>query len=126
MKQKVVIRVSMDNQEKCRSKALKIAVSVSGVESVALQGPEKDQILVIGEIDAVYLATLLRKNVGHSEIVSVGPAEQKKEEEKKDANVNKKEVTMMTPLYYTTYPYGSTHYPVYDVVPNHEPSCSIM
>lgn len=98
---------------------------------MALQGPEMDQIVVIGEMDAAKLATLLRKNVGHSEIVSVGPVDQKKEEEKKDeekkdANVNKNEVTMMTPLYYTTDPYGSTHYAVYDVVPHHEPSCSIM
>ncbi|KAM7502428.1 hypothetical protein LguiB_001332 [Lonicera macranthoides] len=121
MKQKVVIRVSMGNQEKCRSKALKIAVSVSGVESVALHGPEKDQILVIGNIDAVSLATLLRKKVGHSEIVSVGAVDEKKEDSK-DPN----EVTMMTPLHYTMHPYGSTHYPVYNVVPNPEPSCSIM
>ncbi|KAM7502434.1 hypothetical protein LguiB_001338 [Lonicera macranthoides] len=126
MKQKVVIKVSMGDHEKCRSKALKIAVSFSGVESVALQGLEKDQILVIGDIDAVSLATLLRKKVGHSEILSVGAVDQKKKEEKKDATVNKNEVTMVTPLYYTMYPYGSTHYSVYDIVPNHEPSCSIM
>ncbi|KAM7497071.1 hypothetical protein LguiA_021485 [Lonicera macranthoides] len=126
MKQKVVIKVSMGDHEKCRSKVLKIAVSFSGVESVALQGLEKDEILVIGEIDAVSLATLLRKKVGHSEIVSIGAVEQKKEEEKKDANVNKNEVTMMTPLYCIAYPYGSTHYPVYNVIPNPEPSCSIM
>ncbi|KAM7497073.1 hypothetical protein LguiA_021487 [Lonicera macranthoides] len=95
-----------------------IKFNFARVESVTLQGPEKDQILVIGDIDAVSLAMLLRKKVGHSEIVSVGAIDQKKDEEKKDAN----EVTMMTPLYYTTHPYGSTHY----LVPNTEPSCSIM
>ncbi|KAM7497075.1 hypothetical protein LguiA_021489 [Lonicera macranthoides] len=141
MKQKVVIRVSMGNHKKCHSKVLKIAASVSGVESVALQGPEKDQILVIGEIDAANLAMLLRKKVGHSEIMSVGPVDQKKEGEKKEgekkegpkkegakkeANVNKNEVTTMTPLYCTAHPNGSIHYLVHDVIPNHEPSCSIL
>ncbi|KAM7497077.1 hypothetical protein LguiA_021491 [Lonicera macranthoides] len=68
---KVVIRVSMKNHKKCRSKVSKIAVSVSGVESMTLQGPKKDQILVIGDIDPVSLVMLLRKKVGHSEIISV-------------------------------------------------------
>ncbi|KAG6407132.1 hypothetical protein SASPL_130116 [Salvia splendens] len=78
MKVKIVVRVSM-NDEKSRSKALKITVGISGVESAALAGAEKDQVVVVGEsIDAVVLTRQLRKGVGHAELVSVG--EDKKEE----------------------------------------------
>ncbi|KAK7857417.1 heavy metal-associated isoprenylated plant protein 46 [Quercus suber] len=90
MKQTVVIQVSMDGQgncfsntegEKARRKAMKIAVGLSGVESLALKGQNRDQIEVKGDnIDTVKLATLLRKNVGPACIVSV--AEEKKEEKK--------------------------------------------
>ncbi|XP_057791990.1 disease resistance protein RGA5-like [Salvia miltiorrhiza] len=55
MKIKIVVRVSM-NDEKSRSKALKISVGISGVESAALAGASKDQVVVAGErIDAVEL-----------------------------------------------------------------------
>ncbi|KAG8640431.1 hypothetical protein MANES_13G059333v8 [Manihot esculenta] len=71
MKQKVVIRVSL-NGEKSRSKALKIAVSVSGVESAALGGgQDKSQIEVVGDVDPVKLTTQLRKSVGHAELLSL-------------------------------------------------------
>ena len=43
LQQKVVIKVAMNGQ-KSRTKALKIAVGVSGVESAALKGQEKDEI----------------------------------------------------------------------------------
>ncbi|XP_050206633.1 disease resistance protein Pik-1-like [Mercurialis annua] len=82
MKQKIVIKVSM-NSPKSRSKALKIAVGVSGVDSAALGGQDKSQIEVVGEgVDAVELTTQLRKNVGHAELVSVGAVPEKKEEPK--------------------------------------------
>ncbi|XP_020550730.1 heavy metal-associated isoprenylated plant protein 16-like, partial [Sesamum indicum] len=72
MKQKIVIKVSM-NDEKSRSKALKISVCVSGVESAALTGGGKNQVEVVGEgIDAVELTRRLRKNVAYAELVSVG------------------------------------------------------
>ncbi|RVW46209.1 Heavy metal-associated isoprenylated plant protein 16 [Vitis vinifera] len=94
MKQKVVIKVAMNGQ-KSRTKALKIAVGVSGVESAALKGQEKDEIEVTGEeIDVVALTFLLRKNVGNAEVVSVGAAE-KKEQKKEE----KKEEQKMSQLY---------------------------
>ncbi|KAI4305583.1 hypothetical protein L6164_028942 [Bauhinia variegata] len=120
MKQKVVIRVSM-NDSKSRSKALKIAVGVCGVETAALKGEEKDQIEVTGEdIDAVELTTLLRKGIGFSELVSVGPVE-KKEEKPAEPTV-----------YAWPYVYGGsayqTHYQTYPIpiYQYQEPSCSIM
>ncbi|KAJ7964655.1 Heavy metal-associated isoprenylated plant protein [Quillaja saponaria] len=79
-KQKVVIKISM-NDQKSKSKALKIAVCASGVEAAALQG--QDQIVVTGEgVDAVHLTSKLRKKFVCAELLSVGPVEQKKEEKK--------------------------------------------
>ncbi|XP_043721177.1 heavy metal-associated isoprenylated plant protein 47-like [Telopea speciosissima] len=77
LQQKMVIKICMKG-ENSRQKALKIAVTQPGVESVALQGPEKDQLVVIGDgIDSIVLMTLLRKSMGYAELVSV--EEQKKE-----------------------------------------------
>ncbi|MFS7933894.1 hypothetical protein Hanom_Chr04g00385171 [Helianthus anomalus] len=82
MEQKIVVKVSMDGDKKAR-KALKIAVSISGVVSASFVGSDKDQIAVTGEgIDSVELTTLLRKKVGYTELVSVGPVEAKKDEPK--------------------------------------------
>nr|XP_043622309.1 disease resistance protein RGA5-like [Erigeron canadensis] len=81
-KQKIVVKVSMSNEKKTR-KALKIAVSLSGVESASFVGSDKDQIAVTGEgIDSVELTTLLRKGVGYTELLSVGPVEEKKPDAK--------------------------------------------
>ncbi|KAF5823144.1 hypothetical protein HanRHA438_Chr01g0036041 [Helianthus annuus] len=83
MQQKIVVKVSMDSDKKTR-KALKIAVSISGVVSASFVGSDKDQIAVTGDgIDSVELTTLLRKKVGYTELLSVGPVEAKKEEPKK-------------------------------------------
>ncbi|CAI9089007.1 OLC1v1023492C1 [Oldenlandia corymbosa var. corymbosa] len=62
---------------KTRKKALKTIVSCFGVDSIALQGESKDEIEVIGEgmDDAVTITKSLRKNVGHAEIVSLGPVD---------------------------------------------------
>ncbi|KAI3769464.1 hypothetical protein L6452_00567 [Arctium lappa] len=74
-KQKIVVKVTMKNNKKSR-KAMQIAVSISGVESVSL---DKEQIAVIGErVDSVQLTCKLRRCVGHTELVSVGPVEEKK------------------------------------------------
>nr|XP_043622269.1 heavy metal-associated isoprenylated plant protein 47-like [Erigeron canadensis] len=81
-KQKIVVKVTMNCEKKSR-KALKIAVGLSGVESASFVGSDKDQIAVTGEgIDSVELATLLRKGVGYTELLSVGPVEEKKPETK--------------------------------------------
>ncbi|GKB16699.1 hypothetical protein Tco_0850622 [Tanacetum coccineum] len=80
-KQKIVVRVTMENDKKSR-KALRIAVSLDGVESASFVG--SDQIAVTGEgIDSVKLTTLLRKKVGYTELMTVGNVEDKKPEDKK-------------------------------------------
>ncbi|KAJ6301386.1 hypothetical protein OIU77_015654 [Salix suchowensis] len=81
MKQKIVIKVEM-HCDKCRTKAKKIAATASGVTSVALEGADKDQIVVVGEeVDSVKLARSLRKKVGHASLMSV-QEEKDKEKEK--------------------------------------------
>ncbi|GJX36991.1 hypothetical protein Tco_0250294 [Tanacetum coccineum] len=79
-KQKIVVKLAMHNDKKLR-KALKIVVGVCGVDSASLVGSDKDQIEVTGEgIDSVQLTTLLRKGVGHTELLSVGLMEEEKVE----------------------------------------------
>ncbi|PON94099.1 hypothetical protein TorRG33x02_101380 [Trema orientale] len=60
--QKVVIEMTM-KCDKCRSKALEIAVAKDGVISVAFKGEKKNQIEIVGEgvVDAAGLAETLRK-----------------------------------------------------------------
>ncbi|KAG6638252.1 hypothetical protein I3843_10G022400 [Carya illinoinensis] len=120
MKQTVVIKVCMDGHkslfgdldgEKVRSKALKIAVGISGVVSASLKGDNKDQIEVKGErIDTVKLTKLLRKKVGRADIITV--AEDKKEEKKEEPKVE-----------YLTWPYNYT--PSYSSYPFYAPSTGI-
>ncbi|KAK6154236.1 hypothetical protein DH2020_008484 [Rehmannia glutinosa] len=62
---------------KIRIKAMKIAVASPGVVSVAIQGEEKNQLVVTGEgIDAVNLTKLIRQNVGFAQVLSLGPNEE--------------------------------------------------
>ncbi|CAL1407993.1 unnamed protein product [Linum trigynum] len=113
MKQKLVINVSM-NKEKSRLKAMKIVVGVHGVDSASLAGPDKTQIEVTGDgIDSVALVTLLRKKVGFSELVSVGPLEEKKEEDKKPEEDSKPSAPVVLSYEYGG---GQPHY-VYQMSP---------
>lgn len=109
------------NDEKSRCKALKITVGISGVESAALSGDAKDQVVVVGEnIDAVQLTRQLRKGVGHTELVSVG------ENKKEDKPANKVEVLAPAAPLVWSYPpqyAGYNSYPVIEVRPD---PCTIM
>ncbi|KAI9159671.1 hypothetical protein LWI28_000815 [Acer negundo] len=63
------------HSQKCRSKAMRIAVGASGVESATLIGDNKDQIEVTGDgIDAANLTKLLRKKFGYAILESVSAA----------------------------------------------------
>ncbi|KAJ0798075.1 putative heavy metal-associated isoprenylated plant protein/47 [Helianthus annuus] len=79
MQQKIVVKVSM-NSDKQTHKALKIAVSISGVESASFVGSYKDQMAVTGEaIDSIELTTILTKRIGYTEeLLSVGLVEESK------------------------------------------------
>ncbi|XP_041028245.1 heavy metal-associated isoprenylated plant protein 16-like [Juglans microcarpa x Juglans regia] len=117
MKQTVVIKVEMDGHksffgeldgQKVRSKALKIAVGISGVVSASLKGDEKNQIELKGEgIDSVKLTKLLRKKVGFADIITV--ADDKIEEKKEEPKVE-----------YMAWPYN--YIPSYSSYPFYAPS----
>ncbi|KAM5580316.1 disease resistance protein RGA5-like [Rosa sericea] len=120
MKQKVVIRLSV-HDEKSRSKAMKTAVGVDGVDSASLP-LDKDQIEVTGnDVDVVLLTTLLRKSVKRADVVSVSPV---KEEEKKKEEPKFEQIIVGWPQ---TYPVASYQCPPY-TYQCYEPSpgCSIM
>ncbi|WMV39503.1 hypothetical protein MTR67_032888 [Solanum verrucosum] len=125
MKQKVVIRLSLNgNDQKCRTKAFKIAVSQSGVESAAITGDGKNQLEVVGEVDAAALTSLLRKNLGHADLVSVGPAGGDKKPAAA-APAAAAVVQSQPGSYYYAYP--SYQYPVYHVTDSYgQSNCSIM
>nr|GMD84227.1 heavy metal-associated isoprenylated plant protein 39-like [Ipomoea batatas] len=120
MQQKVVIGISMKDQ-KARSKAFKIAVSLSGVDSASIQA-EKGQLEVVGDVDAVALANQLRKGLGQAELLSVGSAEKK--EEKKDETPKPQSVTITydPSSYHYAAPYQYHAYPVQD----QQQGCSVM
>ncbi|KAA8539076.1 hypothetical protein F0562_025768 [Nyssa sinensis] len=101
--------------DKCKSKALQTASAADGVNSVAIAGKDKDEVVVIGDgVDAVRLTSLLRKKVGHADLVSVEEVKRKVEEKTKD----------QTPFQYQyQYPQFYICEPV--SYPN-PPSCSIM
>ncbi|XP_055823511.1 uncharacterized protein LOC129892015 [Solanum dulcamara] len=129
MKQKVVIRLSFNgNDQKYRTKAFKIAVSQSGVESAAITGDGKNQLEVVGEVDAATLTRLLRKNLGQADLVSVGPAGGDKKPPAAAAAPAPATTTVIQSQpgsYY--YPYPSYQYPVYQVTDSYgQSNCSIM
>ncbi|KAJ4730271.1 putative Heavy metal transport/detoxification superfamily protein [Melia azedarach] len=71
---KVVIKVSSMHNEESRKKAMTIVVGSSGVLSAALKGDDLRNIEITGDgVDVTKLTKLLRKKVGHAELVSVGP-----------------------------------------------------
>ncbi|GER45091.1 heavy metal transport/detoxification superfamily protein [Striga asiatica] len=110
MQQKIVIKVLM-HCPKCRTKAMKIAVTMHGVESAELTGEENDHVVVIGVgIDSVELTRQLRKKVAYAELVSVGE--------------NKKKPSCPSVIGFPPQPYYS--YPHYHVCEERDPFCTIM
>ncbi|XVE78267.1 hypothetical protein DITRI_Ditri13aG0130900 [Diplodiscus trichospermus] len=115
----MVLKVTM-NGEKSRTKAMKIAVGLLGVESSSLKCDDKSQIEVTGDgVDPVQLTSKIRKSVGYAELVSVS------------AVGESEEVEPPPPAAYVWTPYQPDNFvymePSYGYVQQcHEPSCSIM
>ncbi|GAB4827801.1 hypothetical protein Ancab_034687 [Ancistrocladus abbreviatus] len=136
MKQKIVIKVHMDC-EKCRVKAMKVASSALGVNTVAV---EEDQLVVSGvDVDAAKLTRCLRKKVGYAMLVALEEVKDKqpepetdgKEDGKKEKEKEKNEETPEKsipwppcPPYYCPPP--CPQYYMYDVPANNSPLCIIM
>ncbi|TVU29522.1 hypothetical protein EJB05_21092, partial [Eragrostis curvula] len=105
MKQKIVIQVQM-TCNKCRSKAMALVAATGGVDSVALAGDAKDQLVVVGnDVDSVKLTSALRKKVGPAQLLQVADAGKKKEEEKKPAITT---TAVVHPSYYQYYQQPAT------------------
>ncbi|XP_048569396.1 disease resistance protein Pik-1-like [Triticum urartu] len=100
MTQRIVIAVQMASS-RCRSKALALVAATPGVDSVALAGDAKDQVVVVGHgVDSAKLTSALRRKVGHAQLLQVGDV--KKEDPKKPAAA----VVEHYPHSGYSYPYG--------------------
>ncbi|URE32344.1 Heavy-metal-associated domain [Musa troglodytarum] len=76
------------NCDRCRVKAMQV-VAAAGADSVAVEGEEKDLLVLVGDsVDPADLTTTLRKKVGPASIVKV---EEVKEEAKEAAKKAAKE-----------------------------------
>ncbi|KAI5595050.1 hypothetical protein BDE02_03G112900 [Populus trichocarpa] len=69
------------NDEKTKQKAIEAVANIYGVDSIAADLKEQ-RLTVIGEMDTVAIAKKLKK-IGKIDIVSVGPSEQEKKDDKK-------------------------------------------
>ncbi|KAL2920752.1 Heavy metal-associated isoprenylated plant protein 14 [Bienertia sinuspersici] len=84
MQQKVVIKVDIHDDIRCKKKVLKLASSIAGVESISMDTKDK-KLTVIGDMDPISVVQKLRKSYG-ADILTVGPAkepEKPKEQPKK-------------------------------------------
>ncbi|XP_078171423.1 heavy metal-associated isoprenylated plant protein 16-like isoform X5 [Carex rostrata] len=119
-KQKFIVKLSLDDAKK-RTKALKTAVTMNGVQSVTVDG---DKLVVTGDgTDAIILTTLLRKKLGYADLISVTSGDEKKE---KKENQPQGEIKNVQPLVYPyqysySYPYvyhegAYDHYNFYSIV----------
>ncbi|XP_059444462.1 heavy metal-associated isoprenylated plant protein 47-like [Corylus avellana] len=128
MKQKIVIKVQMSS-EKCRTKAMKIAVTADGVSSVAIQGSENDQLVVSGEgVDPANLTCLLRKKLCPATLLSVEEVKEKGEEKpEKKPEVHSFSYLPQFPVYHQLYQPNPNYY-VYENAYDPYPAdnCSIM
>ncbi|GAB4827809.1 hypothetical protein Ancab_034695 [Ancistrocladus abbreviatus] len=137
MKQKIVIKVHIDC-EKCRIRAMKVATSALGVNTVAVEG---DQLVVSGvDVDAAKLTRCLRKKVGYAMLVALEEVKDKQPEpeknDRKESGKKKKEKEKNEecpqrsipcppcPPYYCPPPCPQFY--MYDVPADHSPLCIIM
>ncbi|KAH7684205.1 hypothetical protein IHE45_05G229100 [Dioscorea alata] len=128
VKQKMVMKLTMEDAKK-RSKALKTAVSFSGVISAGLEGEAKDRLVVIGEgVDSISLTIILRKKMGHVELVSVSSYDEKKDGKKENNNNIKNKSKGEDTKYVLPYQYHFVSQPYmhgcYDN--RYDPSCSLL
>ncbi|ERN19122.1 hypothetical protein AMTR_s00061p00147320 [Amborella trichopoda] len=117
MKREVVIEVTV-NCEKCRIQAFKDVSKARGVIQLGLEGEDKSQVMVIGDgVDAAKLTMILRKKVGHTELVSV--------EENKDVKKDPKPSVEPTVCNYPC-SYAPPQPLCFEVRPSYNDQCSIL
>ncbi|XP_078171737.1 heavy metal-associated isoprenylated plant protein 16-like [Carex rostrata] len=97
VKQRMVIKLSINEDKKKRTKALETAVGLEGVISVTLG--DDNRLVLIGEgTDVIKLTTLLRKKLGYADVISVMSAE--------EYSKNWGNTTSTQRDYYSNYQYG--------------------
>ncbi|XP_059442237.1 heavy metal-associated isoprenylated plant protein 47-like [Corylus avellana] len=106
------------NSDKSRTKAMKIAATTDGVSSVAIEGSEKDQLVVSGQgVDSANLTRSLRKKLCYATILSVEVMENADTpEETTDASASVVSFSQF-PAYYQPFP-NYYHQVIYDPYPN--------
>ena len=121
---------------KCRTNAMKIAATASGVNSVQIEGEDRYEIIVTGNgVDPVRLTNSLRKKVGFTTLLSVEEVkdetpqeeEPEKEEEKKpEEEAIATPIQCVQPNYYPQYycPPQTMYYQVVRYDP--DPYCTIV
>ncbi|KAB1199130.1 hypothetical protein CJ030_MR0G027298 [Morella rubra] len=88
LQQKIIIKLQVPC-DKCSSKALALAAAADGVMSVALEGQDRDQVVVVGDgVDAACLTSSLRKKVGRVHLVSVEEVKEKAVNKDKEGKQN--------------------------------------
>ncbi|QHO13218.1 hypothetical protein HN51_070773 [Arachis hypogaea] len=92
--------------DKCRSKALKLASQEKGVSSVALEGDDRDQLVVTGKVDAVCLVRVLRKKFKYVNLMSVQELKEKDDNKCKQHNPSAPPSAPYCyyPVYYNSHP----------------------
>ncbi|KAF8652997.1 hypothetical protein HU200_062432 [Digitaria exilis] len=117
------------NCDKCRSKAMALVAAKCGVDSVAIAGADRDQVVVVGDgVDSIELTSALRKKVGPAHIVEVG--EPKKDDNKKPTPAPVPDYAWCyapppsQPVRFAYDPYGYGY--GYGYQERQESSCSIM
>ncbi|MFS7983899.1 hypothetical protein Hanom_Chr11g00980081 [Helianthus anomalus] len=97
-----------------------------GVESASFVGSDKHQIALTGErIDPIELTKLLKKGVGHTELVSVGSVEETAPAPPASATASQAPIVAPQVHYPYYYNYG-VPYHIYQGPYNNDPACSIM
>ncbi|RWW02719.1 hypothetical protein GW17_00034183 [Ensete ventricosum] len=108
---------------------MKTAVGNHGIETVSIEGKEKDLLVIIGErVDSVALACSLRKKLHCAEIVTVEEVKEKAEEEEEEVKPKEKQEEDKKDVLPLPHPVINPSYlPAYCVIFDPEPStCSIL
>ncbi|KAM1133236.1 hypothetical protein TB1_041782 [Malus domestica] len=82
MPQKTVVSVEL-LCSKCRKKVMKLIATVEGITSIVLD-PSKNTVTVTGDADPVKIIGKVRKFRKNAMVVSIGPPQTEKKDEKKD------------------------------------------
>ncbi|KNA17795.1 hypothetical protein SOVF_076920 [Spinacia oleracea] len=91
--QKLIVKLEIHDDLSCKQKAIKLVSSISGIDSISMDGKEK-KLTVIGDMDPVAVVKKLRRYY-HTEIVSVGPAKEPEKPNEKPKDEPKPVVPVM-------------------------------